>query len=145
MTTPIMVPDASVLLKWALRSDDEDDQGSAVALKDAWLNGSCQLLVPSLWVYEVGNILGRKRPSQAAALLEAMVSFEMEEIRPAIYLNLVFHLMRRFKVSFYDAAYHGLAIHLDGTLVTADVKYVRKACRAGHVVRLDRWQQRHPH
>ncbi len=78
----LLVPDASVLVKWALRSDDEPDHDCALALKA---------------------------------------------------------LMRTHKVTFYDAAYHALAMHVGGTMLTADDAYVRKAGRAGHVRRLADW------
>ena len=43
-------------------------------------------------------------------------------------------------MTFYDAAYHGLAIARTGTLVTADAAYVRKTQAAGHVVLLSNWR-----
>jgi hypothetical protein len=36
---PIVVPDASVLLKWVLESDNEEDRDAALALKASWLSG----------------------------------------------------------------------------------------------------------
>jgi hypothetical protein len=38
-----LVPDASVLLKWILRSDEEPDQNRALELKTAWLEDACEL------------------------------------------------------------------------------------------------------
>ncbi len=142
MPVPVLVPDASVLLKWALQSSEED-QDLALALKDAWLSSTCRLAVPSLWIYEVGNVLGLKQPERSGAILQTMVDLELDETAPRAYLDQIFRFIRDFKVTFYDAAYHGLAVFLDGTLITADVKYVRKTSRAGHVIRLDRWQPPH--
>ena len=79
MPVPLVVPDASVLLKWALESEDEEDRAQALALKEWWLSGAGQFAVPTLWVYEVGNILGIKRPSAARELLQVMVDLELEE------------------------------------------------------------------
>lgn len=134
------MPDASVLLKWTLSSADETHQDLAIALKEAWLSGACHLIVPSLWIYEVGNILGMKRPAEATTLLRAMVDLDMSEANPALYAREIFRLMKDFKVTFYDAAYHALAIHRGGLMVTADEAYVRKTIRAGHVVLLSHWQ-----
>ena len=135
----VLVPDASVLLKWALRSDDEPDRDQALALKTAWLDGRCDLVVPTLWVYEVGNVLGLKEPKVADQLLAAMVDLQMAEVNPAAYHPSILRLMRDHHVTFYDAAYHALAIERNATMLTADVKYVRKAGRAGHVQRLEAW------
>ena len=144
MPIPVLVPDASVLLKWALQSSEEG-RDLALALKDAWLGGRCRLVVPSLWIFEVGNILGLKQPDRSGALLQAMVDLELEQTGPTAYLDQIFRFMSDYKVTFYDAAYHGLAVFLDGTLITADGKYVRKTSRAGHVIRLDRWHTNPEH
>jgi predicted nucleic acid-binding protein len=135
----VLVPDASVLLKWALRSADEPDRDQALALKTAWLDGRCELVVPTLWAYEVGNILGLKEPRGAEQLLAAMIDLGMVEVSPATYHRSIFRLMADHRVTFYDAAYHALAIENNATMLTADAKYVRKASRAGHIRRLDAW------
>jgi predicted nucleic acid-binding protein len=96
-------------------------------------------MVPTLWVYEVGNILGLKAPKVADQLLAAMVDLRMTEVTPAAYHPSIFRLMRDHHVTFHDAAYHALAIERNAIMLTADGKYVRKAGRAGHVQRLDAW------
>jgi len=139
----VLVPDASVLLKWALESDDEEDRDRAMDLKQAWLSGSCRVFLPTLWVYEVGNILGMKRPAAAKALLQGLLDLEIEEMSPNSYLDEIYRLMSEHKVTFYDAAYHGLAIHLNGIFLTADATYTRKTAAAGHVKRLHNWHGSH--
>jgi predicted nucleic acid-binding protein len=142
MSVPVVVPDASVLLKWVIESEDENDRDRALDLKDSWLSGSCQVLVPTLWVFEVGNILGIKRPSTAGQLLLAMVDLELEERAPHTYFDGIYHLMGKYKVTFYDASYHALAIHAGGTFLTADLAYVKKTSAAGHVAELKDWHNR---
>jgi predicted nucleic acid-binding protein len=139
MPGPLLVPDASVLLKWVLRSDDEDDRDRALALKAAWLAGSCQVVVPTLWAFEVGNVLGVKHAATADQLLSAMIDLRMPEESPAAYTTEIFRLMGDYGVTCYDAAYHALAIARDGTMLTADRRYARKAGRAGRVTLLDDW------
>ena len=136
----VVVPDASVLLKWALRSDEEPHRDRALALKTAWLDGQCEVVVPTLWVYEVGNVLGLKEPKAADQLLAAMLDLGMAEVAPAAHQPTIFRLMRDHRVTFYDAAYHALAIDRDATMLTADAKYVQKAGRAGHVQPLGAWE-----
>jgi predicted nucleic acid-binding protein len=48
-------------------------------------------------------------------------------------------LTKRYGVTFYDAAYHAIAIIHDGQFVTADQRYVSRASQAGAVVRLHDW------
>jgi predicted nucleic acid-binding protein len=141
MPGPLVVLDASVLLKWVLESDDEQDRASALALKHAWLTGACEIAVPQLWTYEVGNILGLKQPARAEALLQSMLNLELESIGPDRYLADIYRLISRHKVTFYDAAYHALAISKGGTLITADAAYVKKTQASGHAVRLADWRK----
>ena len=140
MAATVLVPDASVLLKWILRSEDEPDRDRALQLKAAWLDDACELVVPSLWVFEVGNILGLKHPATAASLLQAMLDLGVREEAPHGYAAAIVGLMREHKVTFYDAAYHALAIRHRGTMLTADRAYVKKAARAGHVALLNDWR-----
>jgi predicted nucleic acid-binding protein len=140
MAGTVVVPDASVLLKWALPSHDEPHHDRAIALRAAWIEGACQLVVPSLWLFEVGNILGLKTPAMAGALLQAMSDLGMAEESPHRDITAITSMMREFKVTFYDAAYHTLAIRHGGALVTADRAYAKRAARAGHVTLLSDWR-----
>ena len=140
MSAAVLVPDASVLLKWILRSDDEADRDRALELKTAWVADACELVVPSLWVFEVGNVLGTKHPATAASLLQAMIDLGIREEAPHGYGGAIVGLMRDYKVTFYDAAYHALAIRRRGTMLTADRAYVKRAARAGHVKLLNDWR-----
>jgi predicted nucleic acid-binding protein len=140
MPNRLVVPDASVLLKWILRSEDEEPRDRALELKAAWLTGACEIVVPTLWVFEVGNVLGLKQAAQAFTLLQAMMDLQMPEETPAAYTADIFRLMRDHRVTCYDAAYHALAVRHGGTMVTADRRYVSKAGRAGHVQVIDDWR-----
>lgn len=133
----VIVPDTSVLLKWVLAGPDEEGLEPALRLREAALRGRVVLKVPSLWVYEVGNVLTRRFPEHARALLDALVAFDLEEgAQSGEWLDRAIWLARGHGVSFYDAAYHALALVERGVFVTADVKYVRKTEKAGGVVPL---------
>ena len=130
----LLVPDASVILKWVLGGNDEPDQRAAVDIRDRWLNDLVQIILPPLWRYEVGNVLGAKRPEHAAALMSLLLDYEFEEadIGPDI-CRLAFDIMTAAKVSFYDAVYHALAVHAGAIFITADRKYFKKASAHGHI------------
>jgi predicted nucleic acid-binding protein len=81
-----------------------------------------------------------KRPAAAAALLQAMLDLGIREEAPHGYAAAIVALMREHAVTFYDAAYHALAIRHRGTMITADRAYVKKAARAGHVTLLSDWR-----
>ena len=138
MSLPVFVPDASVILKWVLRFK-EDSTEKALLLREDFLANKCQLVVPSLWFFEVGNILGAKEPHLAKALLGALLELNLEEQDPGPILDISFELMETLRVTFYDAAYHATAIRREGTLITADDVFFRKAVSRGHLVRLRDW------
>jgi len=137
---PRVVPDASVILKWVLPSDDEPDAEKALLLRNAILEEHACALVPALWIYEVGNTIARRFPTHAAAWLAAMMKFELQESPPSHqWLTAALQLTDRYGVTFYDAAYHAIAIVQQGLFVTADSRYVKRAKEAGSVVMLSDW------
>jgi predicted nucleic acid-binding protein len=136
----VVVPDASVLLKWVLPHEREPDQARALALRDAILAGKLVCRVPALWFYEVGNTLARLDPGRAAAMLSALERFGLGETqRDPACVELALSLVRDYSITFYDASYHALALASKGIFVTSDAKYVRKAGAAGGICALSDW------
>jgi predicted nucleic acid-binding protein len=141
MPLPLVVPDASVLLKWVLPSNDEPDADKALLLRAAIAARDVRALLPALWLYEVGNVVARRFPTHASDWLSALMKFGLREVPPSRpWLARVLELTKRYEVSFYDAAYHALAIIHDGLFVTADTRYVTRVADTGNVVALGEWR-----
>jgi predicted nucleic acid-binding protein len=141
MAVPLVVPDASVLLKWVLPSNDEPDADKALLLRSAIVDESVRALVPALWLYEVGNTIARRFPMHASGWLSALMKFGLKEAPPSQpWLAKSLELTSRYEVSFYDAAYHALALIHDGLFVTADRRYVTRVTEPGSVISLGEWQ-----
>ena len=141
----IVTPDASVLLKWVLPGDDERDTKAALSLRDEAVAGAIELVVPQLWIYEVGNTLARRFADQADELLASLADFGLTEARlDSRWRTRTVSLAVTYEVAFYDAAYHAVALVLGGVFVTADERYVSRAARAGSVSSLRRWHARRP-
>ena len=141
MPVPLVVPDASVLLKWVLPSDDEPDTYKALLLRAAIQDEAVHALLPGLWLFEVGNTIARRFPTHASAWLSALMKFGLEEASPSQpWLAKTLELTRRYEVSFYDAAYHALALIHKGLFVTADSRYVNRVTEPGSVIALSEWQ-----
>lgn len=140
--SPVVVPDASVILKWVLPPVEESDVEQAIRLRDAIADGQVRAIVPDLWVYELGNTLARRFPKSAEAMLETLMRFDFD-IGPASqeWMRQVLDLTRRYGVTFYDAAYHALAVIHHGVFVTADERYLRHTASARHVKHLRDWQR----
>jgi predicted nucleic acid-binding protein len=141
MPVPLVVPDASVLLKWVLPSEDEPDADKALLLRTAIQDEAVHVLLPGLWLFEVGNTIARRFPTHASAWLSALMKFGLEEAPPSRpWLAKTLELTRRYEVSFYDAAYHALAVIHKGLFVTADSRYVNRVMDPGSVIALSEWQ-----
>ncbi|MGE3785269.1 MAG: type II toxin-antitoxin system VapC family toxin [Nitrospirales bacterium] len=137
----IVVPDASVLLKWVLEKEEPASYQQALNLQAAFLAEEVELRVPTLWRYEVGNVLGLKQPRLAGDLMKALLAFEFEEVplQQEFTLEVLTHMQEVPGVTFYDSAYHVLALRVEGVYVTADAAYVKRAKRKGHVTLLSEW------
>lgn len=136
----LVVPDASVILKWALPSEGEPHADKALILRNAIRDNLVQAIVPSLWIYEVGHTIARRFPEEAGAWLAALLKFGLEEIAPSPrWLAQALELTGRYAVSFYDAAYHATALAHGGIFVTADDRYVSRTASHGGLIALSEW------
>jgi len=122
-----IVPDASIILKWVLPRENEPYSKQAHAISQAFYDNEIDLIVPSLWVYEVGNVLTIKYPEVARALLAHLINLDIPVAHPSSrQIELTAKLVLRHAVTFYDASYHALAITTGALFVTADEKFLRK-------------------
>ena len=136
-----IVPDASVLLKWVFKAPEEKHTEQALVLLDYWVGGRINLVVPALWRFEVGNILGLKSANLAADTMALLLEYRIEEqALTAEICRQTFSIMKACKVTFYDAAYHAVALARSATFLTADEVYVHKTGQIGHVMILKDWR-----
>ncbi|HKC17418.1 MAG TPA: type II toxin-antitoxin system VapC family toxin [Steroidobacteraceae bacterium] len=141
MALQIVVPDASVILKWVLPSEDESDSESALVLRTAIVQERVRALVPSLWVFEVGNTVSRRFPEHASQWMAAMMKFGLEEAQLSErWLTATLELITRYGGTFYDAAYHAVALVNGGVFITSDLKYIDKTTGDSAIVSLPLWR-----
>ena len=83
-----------------------------------------------------------KKPRMAVELMSALLAYEFDEVplRSEYALGVITHMQDVQGVTFYDSAYHVLALRTNGLYLTADEKYLKRAKRKGHVELLDEWQ-----
>jgi predicted nucleic acid-binding protein len=137
ITSHLYVVDASVILKWVFPAPQEADWEMALALLHCWVEGNCEFALPSLWLCEVGNIVGRNIPEKAPEIMEMLMEYRIPETPvTAAIAKRTLNLMAECGVTFYDAVYHALALERQGTLVTADEAYMKKAGKRGNAVLL---------
>jgi predicted nucleic acid-binding protein len=133
----LCITDASVILKWVFNTPAEVDSHKALILLNNWVKGKCDLVLPSLWLYEVGNVIGRNIPDKAAEFMKMLIEYRIEEAPVTVSIaKLALSIMTDCGVTFYDAVYHAVALERKGTLVTADAAYLKKAGKLGNAVLL---------
>lgn len=137
----IIVPDASVILAWVLQRDDEPDYRHAAQILTAYLADTIEILLPTLWRYEVGNILAIKLKQRSRETMDTLLEYKFrEEPLHREYCLEVLDFMREVpRISFYDASYHCLAIRSSGTYLTSDHTYVKRVRTHGHVTLVSEW------
>jgi len=123
---PIII-DASIAVKWYI---EEEDSHFALALRDKFINGDIELVVPSLFYYEVLNALKYSNLFDLKELNEVGTSLENYglssiSIRDDVREKMV-EIVMKYDLSIYDAAYIAIALNVKGTLFTADDKIIKK-------------------
>ena len=140
-----VVPDASIILKWVLPWENEPYSRQAHALSQAFYDNEIDLILPSLWVYEIGNVLTIKYPEVARVLLAHLTNLDIPVVQPSVRLiELTTKLVSRHAVTFYDASYHALAVMTDALFVTADEKFLRKVPDDKNCQHIRDWKHRPP-
>ena len=133
-TKPLLVPDTSVMLKWCVK--EQEDRQHVKKMQDDFLERNINIIVPALLGWELNNFLGRIYSPEVALMKYSY--FKTFRLTESLLLNLevsglAFRIMKKADVTFYDASYHALALFLNGTFLTADVKYYNKAKAFGGI------------
>ncbi len=137
-----IVADASVILKWVLPVTYESDTDKALQLRNLVAQKHLQIVVPSLMMFEIGNVLSIKEPQLAERMIKQIITFDvLERNWTDEWLAKALWLVGKFKVTFYDASYHALALIEECTYITSDKQYVNKTAAAGSVTYLRDWQE----
>lgn len=122
-----IVVDANIIVKWYIEEENSD---KARILQLKFIEGEIDLLVPSLFYFEVLNALkysklfDQKELNQAAESIENY-GFTVVTIEEKIREKMV-NVALNHDISIYDAAYIALSISLDKMLFTADGKIIKK-------------------
>lgn len=130
----LIVVDSSVIIKWL--TDEKEDLENALLLKDRYLARKVSIRIPLLAHWEINNHLGRNYPpAEAAALYSHFLMIRLPQALLSIEeTTRAFEIMKKVPgVSYYDAAFHALAICKKATFVTSDKKYYEKAKSFGNI------------
>jgi predicted nucleic acid-binding protein len=119
--------DASVTLKWFLRTPAEANLPQATALLHAIEADEIRLIQPPHAVAEVAAVLVR----DVARIFDCGTrAGSLGIYRRAVQLS------RQLDHHLFDALYHAVAFEEDTTLITADARYYNKASVLGNIMLL---------
>ena len=125
----LIVPDASVAVKWCLPVA-ETLVDAAVDLLNRHHERHITFLVPDLFWTEFGNVMckairqGRCTRQLALDAIRTMRSWALPTVPSTNLLELAFEISQQYQRSFYDSVYLALAISQHATLITADERLV---------------------
>jgi predicted nucleic acid-binding protein len=132
------VLDASVTLSWAF---PDEGLSSALRAREALESPGGAAVVPSLWWFEVRNILvvnerrGRITPERTALFLQELAELNINRTSIADEAGYL-ELARKCKLSVYDSAYMAMALEHRIPLASLDEK-LRSAALSMNVTLLD--------
>ena len=132
-----MIPwiiDASITINWLL--DDEQDRRHSIAIFESL--GDRDILVPSLWVYEVTNVLlvAHRRKRLAADQIQQFLKM-LSELEPQLhapkfgFASRFSKLALQYQLTVYDAAYLDLGLRTGFPIATIDKALMRAMEAAG--------------
>ena len=125
-STPNLLPDSSVLVKWFT---EEPDSATARMLLERYLDGALELATSELCLYEVANALrysGIFDAAEVATYIRSIVELEVE-LLPFDLSTLAKAIQLSFEreIAIHDSYLVAMAQQFDLLFVTADAKLLR--------------------
>jgi predicted nucleic acid-binding protein len=137
------VLDASVIVKWLLR-DAESEPGTTAArsLMDAVASGDVEVLQPPHWLAEVAAVMARLSPATLATDIPDLFALDFDVADSLAVYQRATRLAVALNQHVFDTLYHAVALESAGcTLITADLRYLRKASAHGRIAALEHWRE----
>ena len=134
----IVVLDASVILKWMLADPArEPDTERAVVVVESVVQGRLEVLQPLHWLIETASVIARLSPQTAVQDVGMLSAMQFPVCDEPNVMQRATKLAIEMGHHLFDTLYHAVALeHEDALLVTADMRYLKKAERYGSVLPL---------
>jgi len=120
----LSVLDSSVVLKWFI---DEVDSGLAIHLRDEYVEGLREIIIPDLLLYEISNALRYNTNFTIKEIkdsIDSIIDLEIEIVTPTKYLiHRSIEIARTDNITCYDAVFIALAVDIGDHVITADKKF----------------------
>jgi len=120
----LSVLDSSVVLKWFV---DEVDSDLAIHLRDEYVEGLREIIIPDLLLYEISNALRYNTSFTVKEIkdsIDSIIDLEIEIVTPTKYLiHQSIEIARTDNITCYDAIFIALAVDIGDHVITADKKF----------------------
>lgn len=131
--------DASVTMSWLLADGKPSSRDYAQAVLEAMKQPETRAEVPITWGLEIANVIGRAEAkgfllqAQSEAFLDMLsnIPIVVDQATFSRALGETLNLVRRYRLSSYDASYLELALRAGIPLATLDDDLAKAAKQAG--------------
>ena len=136
MTTVVL--DASVVVKWIFPGQPREPHAAeSLEILQQIQQARLPVLQPPHWLAEVAAVVMRLEPAVARRAVALLYALEFPVMDEAGVYEKACDLAGALRHHLFDTLYHAVALATpDGTLVTADEAYYRKARGIGRILRL---------
>lgn len=121
------VLDSSVVIKWF---SDEEDSDKALAIREAYAEGTANITCPDLIIYEISNALRYNKSLKEKDVkdsVNSLISMGITIVVPTKQIiELSISIAYQHGITVYDASFIALAQELNFNYVTADDKLYGK-------------------
>ena len=128
-----LVIDASVSVKWFVRSKNEGNVPKAVEILNSIGDNRISIIQPPHWMAETIAVLARLQPEKVARAIDLLDAMEIPVKAAAPEFKLASRLALDLDHHLFDTLYHALALREEATLITADRRYFNKAAEIGSI------------
>ena len=128
-----LVIDASVSVKWFVRSENEDNVPKAVEILKGIGDNRISIIQPPHWMAETIAVLARLQPEKVNRAIDLLDAMEIPVKATAPEFKLASRLALDLDHHLFDTLYHALALQKEATLITADRRYFNKAAEFGSI------------
>lgn len=115
------VLDSSVLIKWFC---EEEDTPLALTLREKYINGEIEIIIPDLALYEIANALRYNLRITENEIKEAVESISKLGITIIVptkeIIDAAISIARQYDITVYDSYFIALASVLGYSIITSD-------------------------
>ena len=122
-------------------AESEPDTPAALSLMEAVAGGDLEVLQPPHWLAEVAAVMARLSPTSLSTDIPDLFALDFDVADSLAVYQRASRLAVELNQHLFDTLYHAVALDAAGcTLITADLRYLKKASAHGRIAGLVGWR-----